>query len=255
MKIHIKNLIYAVLVCSAFVSVNNCGPRATLETVAPVTEGARVKFLHAIQGGPPLVVFANGKKFSAVLTTLTNGPDSIVYGGTFPITDYSVLPAGATNFELKTPASANPPAATILTSSVTLENGKYYTVIAADTLPNPRLVAITDDRSVIKSEKKSYIRFVNLLIGGATTGYEFILRRQGVSTTLSTLKYGEAGTVLEIDPYTVGSVNDSLFVRIPGATTNLTAISLTSTLSSNRLRTFVLRGKPSSLGINTITNN
>lgn len=255
MKLNIKNLIYAGLFCSAVVAVNSCGTEATLDTIAPVTDGARVKFLHAIQGGPALIVYANGKKFSAVLNSIANGPDSIVYGGTFPITDYSVLPAGANNFELKTPASANPASATITSSSLTLENGKYYTVIAADTLPNPRLVTITDDRSAIKSEKKTYLRFVNLLTGGSPTGYEFVLRRQGASTILSTLKYGEAGAVVEIDPYLVGSPNDSFFIRVPGTTFNTVVVNSGTTLSSNRLRTFVLRGKPSAVGLNAIINN
>ena len=250
MNLNIKNFIYASLFCIAVVAVNSCGTEATLDTIAPVTEGAKVKFLHAYQAGPPLVVFANGKKWSAVLNSIANGPDSIVYGGTFPITDYSVLPAGANNFELKTTAGV-----AVANSSLTLENGKYYTVIAADTLPNPRLVTITDDRSAIKSEKKTYLRFVNLLTGGAAAGYEFVLRRQGGSTVLSSIKYGEAGTIVEIDPYVVGTPNDSLFIRVAGATTNLTTVSYGTTLSSNRLRTIVLRGKPSSFGVNTITNN
>ena len=250
MNLNIKNLICAGLFCCAVVAVNSCGTEATLDTIAPVTEGAKVKFLHAYQAGPPLVVFANGKKWSAVLNSIANGPDSIVYGGTFPITDYSVLPAGANNFELKTTTGA-----AVTNSSLTLENGKYYTVIAADTLPNPRLVTITDDRTAIKSEKKTYLRFVNLLTGGAAAGYEFVLRRQGASTTLSSLKYGEAGTVVEIDPYLVGTPNDSIFIRIAGATINTVVVNTGTTLSSNRLRTFVLRGKPSAVGLNTIINN
>ncbi len=250
MKLNIKNLICAGLFCSAVVAVNSCGTEATLDTIAPVTEGARVKFLHAYQAGPPLVVFVNGKKFSAVLNSIANGPDSIVYGGTFPVNDYSVLPAGANNFEVKTTTG------TVVTSSnLTLENGKYYTVIAADTLPNPRLVTITDDRSAIKSEKKTYLRFVNLLIGGSATGYDFILRRQGASTSLGSLKYGEAGSVIEIDPYLVGSPNDTIFIRVPGTTFNTVIVNTGTSLTSNRLRTFVLRGKPSAVGLNSITNN
>ncbi len=250
MNLNIKNLIYAGLFCSAVVAINSCGDEATLNSIAPVTEGARVKFLHAYQAGPPLVVFANGKKWSAVLNSIANGPDSIVYGGTFPLADYSVLPAGANNFELKTTTGT-----AVTNSSLTLENGKYYTVIAADTLPTPRLVTITDDRSAIKSEKKTYLRFVNLLTGGSPTGYEFVLRRQGASTILSTLKYGEAGTVVEIDPYLVGTPNDSFFIRVPGTTFNTVIVNTGTSLTSNRLRTFVLRGKPSAVGLNTITNN
>ena len=160
--------------------------------------------------------------------------------------------SNVTTFDIKTTA-----AAAVVSSKVTLESGKYYTLIATDTLPSPKTLLITDDRSTIKSDKKTYVRFVNVVAGGSATGYDFILRRQGVSTTLSTLKGGEAGAVVELDPYPLtNTVNDSLLIRVPGATTNFVALNLSTTgLSANRLRTFVLRGKAASPGVNTILNN
>jgi Domain of unknown function (DUF4397) len=259
MKIDIRKIYFAALVCSVALLFNGCGNSATLDAVTPVTDGAKVKFVHGIQGAPAIVVYANGKKWSAVLTSLTNGPDSLVYGNSFPQIDYTVMPAGANNFEVKTTPSANPASAVVATASLTFENGKYYTVIAADTLPTPRLVAITDDRNAIKSDIKSYVRFVNLLTGGSATGYEFVLRRKGVSTVLSSIKYGEAGAVVEVEPYSVSNtVNDSILVRIPGATANFAALNLNAlgtNLTPNRLRTFIMRGKLSSFGINVIFNN
>lgn len=260
MKVNKIKIIGFGVVLSAIFAITNCGEKAAYDAITPVTDGARVRFLHAVQGGPPIVVYANNKKWSAVLNSFANGPDTIVYGGLFPANDYAVLPAGATNFEVKTANFANPPATAVMSSSITLENNKYYTVIAADTLPSPRLVTISDDRLVVKSERKTYIRFVNLLTGGSATGYEFVLRRQGVLNTLSTPKYGETGAVIELDPYfTTNTSNDSLFVRVPGTTTNLTAINLngstTTTLTANRLRTFILRGRPSNFGVSTIINN
>jgi Domain of unknown function (DUF4397) len=260
MKKNIRKIYFSMIVGSVALLLNACGNSATFDAVTPVTDGAKVKFVHAVQGGPAIVVFANGKKWSAILNSISNGPDSLVYGGIFPQTDYAILPAGANNFEIKTPASANPASAAVAASSLTFESGKYYTVIAADTLPSPRLVTITDDRDAIKNDRKTYVRFVNLLTGGSATGYEFVLRRKGVSTTLTSIKYGELGTTLEIDPAIVGnSINDSLFIRIPGATTNLTALNLTGStttnLTPNRLRTFILRGKLSSFGVSTIINN
>jgi Domain of unknown function (DUF4397) len=260
MKINIRKIYFSVVVIGVALFINACGDQTTFDAVTPVTDGAKVKFVHAVQGGPAIVVFANGKKWSALLNSLANGPDSLVYGGIFPQTDYAVLPAGANNFEIKTPASANPASAAVIASNLTFESGKYYTVIAADTLPSPRLVTITDDRGAIKNDTKTYVRFVNLLTGGSATGYDFILRRRGVSTTLTSIKYGETGATLEIDPAIVtNTVNDSLFIRIPGAITNLTALNLsgstTTNLTPNRLRTFILRGKLSSFGVSTIINN
>lgn len=261
MKIKVNKIIMAAIICATAIFINSCGDKITnFDGVTPVTEGARVKFLHAFQGGPPIVVFVNGKKWSAVLNSSANGPDSLVYGGVFPQIDYSVLPAGATNFDLKSTSSANPAGAVLGSASIPLENGKYYTVIAADTAPTPRFVTITDDRSVIKNDTKTYLRFVNVLSGAPASGYDFILRRLGVSTLLGTLKYGEASAVNEVDPIAVGSiVNDSLFIRLPGSTTNFITVNFTGSTSTilapNRLRTYILRGKVAAPGINVITNN
>lgn len=237
----------------AAIMINSCGEKATIDSVTPA-EGARVKFLHAVQGGTPVVVFANGKKWSARLNTLANGPDSLVYGDVYPITDYSVFAAGEASFELKTPASATPAAVSVLTGKANLENGKFYTVIAGDTVGKPRLVTIEDDRSAIKSSVKTYLRFVNLVAGAPT--YDIIYRRNGASTTMATLKYGDASSVVEFDPYPSGiTVNDSIYIRAQGTTANLVSLSNGTGLTANRLRTYVIRGKVGTIGVNTILNN
>jgi Domain of unknown function (DUF4397) len=255
MKLKILKYISLPILIITVIITNSCGPKSTIESVIPA-DGARVKFLHAVQAGPPVVVFANGKKWSARLNTVANGPDSLVYGDTYPSIDYSVFPAGEASFEIKTPASANPAAATILTGKATLESGKYYTVIAADTSTKPRFTVIADDRSAIKSDIKTYLRFVNLLAGAPAAGYEFVYKRNNVLTTLATLKYGEAGNVVEFDPYPSGiTVNDSLFVRVPGTTVNVSSFSIGTGLSANRLRTLIYRGRVGTAGLNTILNN
>jgi hypothetical protein len=249
-------LIKYICVCLSLftvITINSCGEKATIDSVTPA-EGARVKFLHAVQGGPPVVVFANGKKWSARLNTIANGPDSLVYGDIYPSADYSVFAPGEANFELKTPASATPAAVSVLTGKASLENGKYYTVIAADTALKPRLVTIQDDRSAIKNSIKTYLRFVNLVAGAPT--YDIIYRRNGASTTMATLKYGDASSVVEFDPYPTGiTVNDSIYIRAQGTTANIAFFSLGTGLTANRLRTYIIRGKVGTIGFNTIVNN
>jgi hypothetical protein len=255
MKLKIlKYISIGTLVIAALI-VNSCSEKSTIDSVAPA-DGARVKFLHAVQGGTPVVVFANGKKFSARLNTVANGPDSLVYGDTYPSIDYAVVPAGEATFDIKSPASATPSAATLLSGKASLENGKYYTVIAADTAAKPRFTVITDDRSAIKSDAKSYLRFVNILAGTPPAGYDFVYKRNGVSTTLASLKYGEAGSVVEFAPYPSGiTVNDSLFIRAPGSEVNVSSFSIGTGLTANRLRTLIYRGKVGTAGLNTILNN
>jgi hypothetical protein len=241
------------LLMIAAIMINSCGEKATIDSVTPA-EGARVKFLHAVQGGTPVVVFANGKKWSARLNTVANGPDSLVYGDTYPSVDYAVFAPGEANFELKTPASATPAAVSVLTGKANFENGKYYTVIAGDTALKPRLVTIEDDRSSIKSSVKTYLRFVNLVAGAPT--YDIVYRRNGNSVTMATLSYGAASSVVEYDPYPSGiTVNDSIYIRAQGTATNLVSLSIGTGLTANRLRTYVIRGRVGTIGVNTILNN
>ena len=125
MKISIKNLLSAAAIGSIVLFVASaCGDKATFDAVT-AADGARVKFLHAVQGGTPVVVFANNKKWSARLNSVAYGPDSLVYGDVYPSIDYSVFTAGETTFDIKTTA-----AAAVVSSKVTLESGKYYTLIA-----------------------------------------------------------------------------------------------------------------------------
>jgi hypothetical protein len=248
MKINIKNIIVALVACSAVVWTA-CGDKATFDNAAISPDGARVKFLHAISNQPtgtaalsqPFVVFANDAKWTAALNTIANGPDSIAYGGTFPPVDYTVIPGGSTNFKVKLPRSLNPDT-TVLAASLDLKAGKYYTLIAADTFPTAKFIALEDDRSVNKSLLKSYYRVVNAVSGSPAAGFEVHMRRQSATGAIATLKFGEASPFFEIDPNT-GSVNDTMFIRPQGSATNFTFLNFsTTTFTANRIRTIVIRG-------------
>jgi hypothetical protein len=249
MKINIKNFIVALAACCALIWTA-CGDKATFESAVISPEGARVKFIHAISNQPtgvaaasqPIVIFANDAKWSAVLNSITNGPDSIAYGGTFPSVDYAVLPGtSATNFKIKLPRSLNPDT-TILAGSIDLKSGKYYTVVAADTFPTARFFTIEDDRSVNKNLLKSYYRVVNAVAGSPAAGLDVFMRRQSATGPIATLKFGESSQYFEIDPNT-GSVNDTLIARLPGLTTNFVANNYSTTgFTANRIRTIVIRG-------------
>ncbi len=244
MKLNIKTLAISsfVLLCLAF--FNACGDKAILENISPA-DGARVKFIHAIPGGAPaLVIYVNGKKFTGVNTTVKNGPDSITYSNVYPSTDFAIVTPGAAKFTAKIPLGINPRDTTLATSDVTLENGKYYLLIAGDTLPTPKFTLVPDLRGVIKNDKKMYLRVVNTISATPTTGYDVYARRAGVSTLIGTIKGGQVTDYAEYDPIPTG--NDSLYVRAAGGTTNLVALSL-GALGANRNYTAVLRG----IGVNS----
>ena len=271
MKISIKNLLSAAAIGSVVLFVASaCGDKATFDAVT-AADGARVKFLHAIinpafantaanYGQPRITVYANDKKFSAFLNTSTTAVDSMFYSNLYPSLDYAVLPAGATKFNVKqlTLFPGTPKDTTLLSFDVNLEANKYYTIIGADSVTKAKGFAITDDRSALKNALKSYVRFVN--VGSGAPGvYEFYLRRQASTTTLlSTVKYGEAGAYVEIDPYPLTAspaINDSIFIRIPGQTTNFIALNLGSIFAANRIRTLVLSGTQARPLVNSFPNN
>jgi Domain of unknown function (DUF4397) len=248
MKINIKNFIVALAACSVVVWTA-CGDKAPYDTATLAPDGARVKFLHAVSNQPtgvaaasqPFVVFANDNKWTAVLNSVANGPDSIAYGGTFPTTDYSVFPGGSINFKVKLPRSLNADT-TVLASALDLKAGKYYSVIAADTFPTAKLLPFEDDRTVNKNQLKSYYRIINVMAGAPAAGYDFYMRRQSATSAIATLKFGETSAYLEIDP-NLSSTNDTIFVRPQGSTTNFATFNLSTTgFTANRIRNLVLRG-------------
>ena len=243
MKFNIKAFFISHILLVFLVFFNACGEKATLENIS-IAEGARVKFIHAVPSAPAVVVYANGKKFTAVNNTVAYGSDSIVYGGIYPATDFATLDQGTIKFTAKLPLSANPRDTTIATLDAPLENGKFYLLIAGDTLPSPKFTIVPEQRGVIKNDKKMYVRIVNAISATPATGYEVLIRRAGVSTLVATMKGGEVTPFGEYDPLISG--NDSLYVRAVGSTTNISAVSL-GALGANRNYTAVLRG----IGVNT----
>jgi hypothetical protein len=262
MKINIKNFIVALVACCALIWTA-CGDKATFDNAVISPDGARVKFIHGISNqatgtaaaSQPVVIFANDAKWSAVLNTIVNGPDSVAYGSGFPLNDYAVIPGGAIGFKLKLPKSANPDT-TILAGSLNLAAGKYYTVVAADTFPTAKFLSFEDDRSVNKNLLKSYYRVINTISGTPANGYDIYIKRQSATGAISTIKFGEASPYFEIDPNT-STVNDSLILRPKGLTTTYAAFTLgTTTFTANRIRNIVLRGNAavgSTRGVRTAT--
>ena len=246
MKFNIKNWGIAWIVLVSLVFFNACGDKAILGdgNISPAN-GARVKFIHAVPGGAPaFIVYANGKKFTAVNNTIAYGSDSITYGNIFPATDYALLTPGAVKFTAKLSLKDNPRDTTIASSDLNLENGKYYLLIAGDTLPTPKFTLVPEFRGVIKNDKKMYLRVVNTISATPATGYDIYVRRAGIPTLVTNLKGGDATDFGEYDALTSGS--DSLYVRSAGATTNLVTFGITG-LGANRNYTFVLRG----IGVNS----
>lgn len=239
MNKNIKNLFTAFAACLIVIAMNSCGEKANLDgSISPAT-GARVKFLHAVSGGSPLVVTQNSQKWTTVLTT-AKYTDSIIYSGIYPAIDYATLPAGSTKFSAKLPLSVNAKDTVVAELTQNLEDGKYYMLLAADTFPSPKLFMIPDLRDDNRNSNLTYFRFANFLVKSPATGYDIFLSRQPAQS-FGNIKYGEASPYIEFTP--TGAVNDTIYLRAPGVTTNAYVFSLgASKFAANRSAIVVLRG-------------
>ncbi len=237
MKSKIKNLIKALATCGVALFLNACGDKATLDLATPAT-GARVKFFNSVPGGPAYTVLLNGQKWTSLLVT-AKYTDSVNVGGVFPVVDYASVPAGSAKFTMRQPLSADPAGTTVAEGTFPVVDGKYYLLIAGDTLPSPKLYLVPDERYVFKDATQTSLRFINFLVNTPTTGYEFYLKRN--ASPFATLKYGESSTYAEFLP--TGTLTDTVFTRVPGSATIIHSFPLgTSKLTANRTYNFLLRG-------------
>lgn len=237
MKSKIKNLISAIAACCFVLLLNACGEEETLDLATPAT-GARVKFYHGVPSGPAYTVLLNGQKWTSVLV-LAKYTDSVTLGGVFPGIDYGTVPAGSAKFTMRQPLSADATGATVAEETFNVEDGKYYMVVAADTLPKPKMYLVPDARYSFKDATNTSLRFINFLANTPATGYEFYLKRN--AAPFATLKYGESSTYAEFLP--TGTLTDTVVTRVPGSATIIHSFPLgTSKLTANRTYNFLLRG-------------
>lgn len=239
MKLKFKKILTAFAVFGTFALLNSCGEEAVLTTAEPMS-GARVKFINAVSGGTAYTVSVNDKKWTAALVT-AKYTDSIVLGSVFPTTDYTVVPAGSAKFSMRQPLSLNAAGTEVATGNFALEDNKYYLLVAADTLPAPKLYLVPDARFWPKDDSTTALRFINFLVGTPTAGYEFYLKRN--ATPFATLKYGESSNYAEFLPTSATGV-DTVVTRVPGSSTIVHSFPLgaTNKLTAYRTYAFLARG-------------
>lgn len=209
-----------------------CGPENDILRNQVPAVGARVKFIHAVPGGPSVNIFANDAKLNGA---------AVVYGGAFPVAEYSALTPGTVNLKVATPASGTTASQPILSAPVTLEADKYYTIAAAGTPTAPAAVLINDDIS-LPDPSKAYFRVINLLTSGQTVD----LAIGTGSPLLSAVASRTASAFVAVDPVT--STSPYTFqVRIAGVATPLSITNQTAGVG--RKYTIFVRGTLGSAGV------
>lgn len=232
-----KNIIYILLASVLFIS---CEKNALQFPIDSVTSGARIKFIHAAPDTPALDFYINGAKFTGftpngATATYAGLPTGVPYNSTSPSTgsNYAVTPAGTVSLSVTAPATTTAGSATAIGSkSLTLEDNKYYSLFVAGPTLTPELILVNDDFSASIDPTKAYVRFVNL-----TSGQNYDIGLSNGTILAPNLAYKGVTGFIAIDINTT----PTFIFRVPGSTTNVGTVSLTST-AAGRVITVFTRG-------------
>lgn len=234
-------------------------PSNSINTVTPVT---------ATTAPPPFAFFVNGRRLNGTIISTTSPSNLTFYFGAFPgvnttapttngsngslntggvaastiLPDYAIFPGGnlriAAVLNRFTGASA---ADTVIATNLQLDNGKKYSVIAADTIPFQRFYAFEDKWSSTYADSTYQIRIINLAPAITTASFDIYSRRQFTNVARN-VTYRSAS---EFATYYVrghlGITNDTLEIRAAGSLTTLAQFNGFFPVTG-RAYTFVIRG-------------
>ena len=209
-----------------------CGSEHNILSNQTPAVGARLKLLHAVVDAPAVNVFANNTKLNGA---------ALAYGAAFP-SEYSAIAPGATTLRVSTAASGTVVEATVLTLPITLENDKFYTIVATGTATAPVAFLVNDDQTV-PDPTKNYIRVLNLVANGTPVD----LAIGGALTTITNIPYRGVSDYVAVDPNTAAAAY-ALQIRNTGLTTLVGTALNFNTLNRGRKITLVVRGSVGRIG-------
>lgn len=227
----------------------------------------QVRFIHALSSNaintaspitattapPALNFFVDGIRLNPISSASQTFTSS--YGGAFPGTaiaaasangnnvfDYAVVPGGTVRvagamFRLTGGTSAD----TVVATTLALENGKKYSIVAADTIPNQRFFAFEDNLPTTDTGNYG-IRFINLTptVPATLTGIDIYSRRRAANL-VTNVAYKTASDYILSPVLVNGVTTDTLEIRSTGTTTTLAQFNGFLPVRT-RVYTFVVRG-------------
>lgn len=217
-----------------------------LRTVEPAS-GARVKFYHVAPDAPGVDILINDRKFSGVNTVPPATPAPLTYFSSFPNIDYGLITPGATSVKIVPSAT---PATTVLSATLPVEDGKYYSVFAYGLAPTYSAVVLTDNLTAV-DKGKAYVRIVNLVSGNTTTPtptYDLAVNGNVVATNV---RPGNAsGDFVGVDAIAFGATAQPIQIRTAGTTTVVASTTLQP--YANKFYTFIARGQVGGTGTRAV---
>lgn len=213
-----------------------CGDKTdSFQNITPAT-GARIKFIHAAPDVAGVDIYVNDKKFSGVNTSPPATPGLITYGSAYPSTaEYATLPAGKAKVGVMIPSLNT----TGLVADLTVEEGKYYSVIATGISPNYAPLIFEDKLPAI-SGKTIFVRVLNLIPNSTTA--DFTVNGTLIASGVTYKNTDNTFISVPIDAYTSGTISVPFATKISGGLTVLNStVSLTSVVPG-KAYTVVIRG-------------
>lgn len=143
-----------------------------LQNAEAVTSGARVKFIHAIPGGPAVDVLWQGKRINGGRVTVANTAYlPITYSNFFPglANEYAVVTAGTGKLEVEIPdnplVKPTPTTRTsVISTDATMDNNQTYTYVVYGTPTAPKSLFFSDDLPP-RTSNLTFVRILHVLSG------------------------------------------------------------------------------------------
>jgi hypothetical protein len=212
--------------------------KLTAKTTGDISANANIRIFNASLNSAKNFLYVN----KAPLITndyipLTGNP--FAYGGVFP-SNNSYFNIAASAYYLLIKDSAAVTNQVPLNFYENLESGKYYTIFTYDTLTKVKYKIVVDNIDKAVPDTSARIRIANMIYSSGTIpASNFDLYSKKLN----------ANIVSNISPLAVtdfiafpSRVADSLYLRLPGSTTNINATPFVIIPDIKRSYTIVLRG-------------
>jgi hypothetical protein len=247
MKKYFHSFLTAVTTLALLAGASACQEEHDfLRTIEPAT-GARVKFYHVAPDAPGIDILLNDKKFSGVNTVPPATPVAVTYFSSFPNLDYGLISPGSTNVKIVPSAT---PATAVISATVPVEDGKYYSVFAYGLAPTYSALVLTDNLTPA-DKNQAYVRLVNLVAPSATAAapsYDLVLNGSVVATNV---RPGTAsGEFVGVPAIAFGAAAVPVQIRTAGTTTVIASGTLQP--YSSKFYTFIARGQLGGTGTRVV---
>jgi hypothetical protein len=191
---------------------------------------ASVKFYNSIVNSSRNFVYADNIPVTGSIT-------SFATAALFPAVSpsYFMLDAGSRTITVKDTAVVTTQIP--LEIKTNLEAGKYYTMIAYDSITNPKMLALTDNIQ-FPTDTTSRLRFVNVIYTTTPVSNVDVFSFKRQANIFTNVSIAQATDFI---PY-ASAFTDTLQIRATGTTTSLAQLN-TLVLTQKRSYTIVFRGR------------